>query len=196
MINNKARHNLINAKCRWCSNRLDGAVTFWETLGHTKVMQICQKGDTKPTGGDNPWSLLFSNSIFEQFHNLCASVSAARTAHWLSWKQSVSTHKATLQQGTPLAYPLHHFLWGFSGPFAWFTKAGKVPFTTYYCIWIARYIICLVCLYSSWHSIDPHIYVPMFSKVVYFLYFWFVLIEKVTVLWHKCLVLLLDCIHT
>jgi len=27
-----------------------------------------------------------------------------------------STHKATLQQGTPLAYPLHHFCEAFLGP--------------------------------------------------------------------------------
>jgi len=27
-----------------------------------------------------------------------------------------STHKATLQQGTPLAYPLHHICEAFLGP--------------------------------------------------------------------------------
>ena len=43
IINNKARHNLIDAKCRWRSNRLDGAVSFWEPLGQTKVMQIRQR---------------------------------------------------------------------------------------------------------------------------------------------------------
>ena len=43
IINNKARHNLINAKCRWCSNRLDGAGSFWEPLGQTKVMKIRQR---------------------------------------------------------------------------------------------------------------------------------------------------------
>ena len=45
IINNKARHNLIDAKCRWRSERLDGAGRFWEPLGQTKVMQIRQ-GET------------------------------------------------------------------------------------------------------------------------------------------------------
>ena len=44
-INNKARHNLMNAKCRWHSDRLDGAVSFREPLGQTKVMQSRQ-GET------------------------------------------------------------------------------------------------------------------------------------------------------
>jgi hypothetical protein len=43
IINSKARHNLINAKCRWHSNRLDGAVSFREPLGQTKVIQIRQR---------------------------------------------------------------------------------------------------------------------------------------------------------
>ena len=43
IINNKARHNLINAKPRWRSDRLDGAVSFWEPLGQIKVMQILQR---------------------------------------------------------------------------------------------------------------------------------------------------------
>ena len=43
IINNKARHNLIDAKCRWHSDRLDGAGRFWEPLGQTKVMQICMR---------------------------------------------------------------------------------------------------------------------------------------------------------
>ena len=43
MISNKDKHNLIDAKCRWRSNRLDGAVIFWELLGQTKVMQIRQR---------------------------------------------------------------------------------------------------------------------------------------------------------
>ena len=46
MINNKARHNLIDAKCRWRSDRLDGAGSFWELLGQTKVTQI-RKGETQ-----------------------------------------------------------------------------------------------------------------------------------------------------
>ena len=45
MINNKARHNLIDAKCRWHLDRLDGPVNFWEPLSQTKVMQIRQ-GET------------------------------------------------------------------------------------------------------------------------------------------------------
>ena len=43
IINNKARHNLIDAKCRWHSDRLDGAGNFREPLGQTKVMQIHQR---------------------------------------------------------------------------------------------------------------------------------------------------------
>ena len=45
IINNKARDNLIDAKCRWRSDQLDGAGSFREPLGQTKVMQICQ-GET------------------------------------------------------------------------------------------------------------------------------------------------------
>ena len=59
IINNKARHNLIDAKCRWRSNRLDGAGSFREPLGQTKVMQIRQ-GETLNHQGA---SLLFSSSI-------------------------------------------------------------------------------------------------------------------------------------
>ena len=40
ILNIKARNNLINAKCRWHSDRLDGAGSFQELLGQTKVMQI------------------------------------------------------------------------------------------------------------------------------------------------------------
>ena len=40
MINNKARHNLMDAKGRWHSYQLDGAVSFREPLGQTKVMQV------------------------------------------------------------------------------------------------------------------------------------------------------------
>ena len=43
-MNSKARHNLIDAKCRWRSDWLDGAGSFWEPLGQTKVMQIRQRG--------------------------------------------------------------------------------------------------------------------------------------------------------
>ena len=34
--------NLMDAKCRWCSDWLDGAVSFREPLGQTKVIQILQ----------------------------------------------------------------------------------------------------------------------------------------------------------
>ena len=43
IINDKARHNLMDVKCKWRSNRLDSAVSFKELLGQTKVMQICQR---------------------------------------------------------------------------------------------------------------------------------------------------------
>ena len=46
IINKKASHNLTDAKCRWCSNRLDGAESFWKLLGQTQVMQICQRETT------------------------------------------------------------------------------------------------------------------------------------------------------
>ena len=52
IINNKSRHNLLDAKCRWRSNWLDGAVSFREPLGQIKVMQMV--GDNKPPGGDSP----------------------------------------------------------------------------------------------------------------------------------------------
>ena len=42
-MNNKARHNLINAKCRWHSDWLDVTGSFRELLGQTKVMQIRQR---------------------------------------------------------------------------------------------------------------------------------------------------------
>ena len=35
----------MDAKCRWCFDQLDGAVSFRESLGQTKVMQIRQ-GET------------------------------------------------------------------------------------------------------------------------------------------------------
>ena len=46
IINNKARHNLMNAKCRWRSDWLDGAMRFRELLGQKKVIQIRQ-GETQ-----------------------------------------------------------------------------------------------------------------------------------------------------
>jgi hypothetical protein len=42
----------MDAKCRWRSDRLDGAVSFREPLGQTKVMQIRQ-GETL-----NHWGLI------------------------------------------------------------------------------------------------------------------------------------------
>ena len=41
----KPRHNLMDAKSRWQFDQLDGAVSFREPLGQTKVMQIHQ-GET------------------------------------------------------------------------------------------------------------------------------------------------------
>ena len=46
IMNNKARRNLINAKCIWRSDWLDGARSFREPLGQTKVMQIRQRETT------------------------------------------------------------------------------------------------------------------------------------------------------
>ena len=43
IINNKARYNLIDAKCRWRFDRLDGTGSLWELLGQMKVMQIRQR---------------------------------------------------------------------------------------------------------------------------------------------------------
>ena len=43
IINNKARHNLINAKCRWRFGRLDGTGSFLEPLGQRQVIQIHQR---------------------------------------------------------------------------------------------------------------------------------------------------------
>ena len=63
IMNNKARHNLIDAKCRWRSIQLDGAVSFRELLGQTKVMQIRQRETQNHQGAI---SLLFIISI-EQF---------------------------------------------------------------------------------------------------------------------------------
>ena len=49
-MNNKARHNLIDAKCRWRSDWLDGAGSNWEPLGQTKAMQIRQRETQIPQG--------------------------------------------------------------------------------------------------------------------------------------------------
>ena len=35
IMNKKAKHNLIDAKCRWWSDWLDGAVSFREQLSQT-----------------------------------------------------------------------------------------------------------------------------------------------------------------
>ena len=50
IINNKARHNVIDAKCRRRSDQLDGAGSFWEPLGQTQVMQIRQGETPNPQG--------------------------------------------------------------------------------------------------------------------------------------------------
>ena len=42
ILNNRARHNIIDAKWRWRSDRLDGTGSFREPFGQTKVMQIRQ----------------------------------------------------------------------------------------------------------------------------------------------------------
>ena len=46
IINNKARHNLIDTKCRCRSDRLDGPASFMEPLGQTNY-----KSDAHPPGG-------------------------------------------------------------------------------------------------------------------------------------------------
>ena len=46
ILNNRARHNMIDAKWRWRSDRLDGAGSFREPFGQTKVMQIRQRETT------------------------------------------------------------------------------------------------------------------------------------------------------
>ena len=43
IMNNKVRHNLIDAKCRWHSDWLDKAGSNRELLSQTKVMQIRQR---------------------------------------------------------------------------------------------------------------------------------------------------------
>ena len=50
IINNKARHNLMDAKCRWRSDRLDGTVSFRELLGQKRVMKIRQGGTLSHQG--------------------------------------------------------------------------------------------------------------------------------------------------
>ena len=44
IINNKAGYTLMDAKCRWRSDWLDGAVSFREPLGQTS--------NANPPGGD------------------------------------------------------------------------------------------------------------------------------------------------
>ena len=91
-MNNKARHNLIDAKCRWRSDRLDGAVSFWELLGQTQVMQIREREtQTTRAGGDNPWSLLFSSSITALSEDAQLSQSEQNTDYCLSLTQDSQT---------------------------------------------------------------------------------------------------------
>ena len=42
----------MDAKCRWHSDRLDGALSFRELLGQTKVMQIRQAAQYMQTSAD------------------------------------------------------------------------------------------------------------------------------------------------
>ena len=72
IINNKARHNLMDAKCRWRSNRLDGAVSFREPLGQTKVMKI-RRGETLNHQGaiTHEVCCLFSSSIVKNKDQKC-----------------------------------------------------------------------------------------------------------------------------
>ena len=44
----------MDAKYRWLSNQLDGAIIFREPLGQTKNDANPPGSDTKPPGGDNP----------------------------------------------------------------------------------------------------------------------------------------------
>ena len=51
IINNKDRHNLIDAKCRWRSDWLDGT-EFLETTWSNKSDANPPKGDTIPPRGN------------------------------------------------------------------------------------------------------------------------------------------------
>ena len=62
IINNKARRNLMDSKCRWRSDRLDDARSFREPLGQAKVMKIRQGGTLNHQGGITH-EVLFSSSI-------------------------------------------------------------------------------------------------------------------------------------
>ena len=66
IINNKARHNLIYAKCRWRSDQLDGAGSFSEPLGQTKVMQICQRETQNHQGAITHEIYSISRQLFNQ----------------------------------------------------------------------------------------------------------------------------------
>jgi hypothetical protein len=61
IINNKAWHNLTDAKCRWCSDRLDGTGSNREPLGKNESDANPPEGDTKPPG---PGALI---------HEICCS---------------------------------------------------------------------------------------------------------------------------
>ena len=78
IINNKAMHNLIDTKCRWRSDWLDGAVSFRESLGQTKVMQIRQ-GET----------LNHQGAITHEICCLAAQfVTDSCSKNWLNYKES------------------------------------------------------------------------------------------------------------
>ena len=54
MINKKARQTQIDAKCRWRSDQLDGAVSYWEPLRQMKST----RGRHKTTKGQKPMKLV------------------------------------------------------------------------------------------------------------------------------------------
>ena len=66
------------------------------------------------------WTILHSLCVGER----CAHRSLTLMKTVSQYSQSHFTTRNSTRISTP------SFLWGFSGPFAWFTKAGKVPFTT------------------------------------------------------------------
>ena len=60
----EAWHNFIDAKCRWRSDRLDGAGSNRELFAWSN------ESDENTPWGDNPWDLLFSSSIALRRHRI------------------------------------------------------------------------------------------------------------------------------
>ena len=55
IVNNKARHNLMDAKCRWHSDQLDRwRCEFWGTAWSNESNANPPEEDSKPPGGNNP----------------------------------------------------------------------------------------------------------------------------------------------